>query len=283
MQPTGTLYVVATPIGNREDITLRALRTLGDVTIVAAEDTRTTRRLLTHHGIRKPLISYHEYNEDQRTPQLIQRMSDGDSVALVSNAGTPSVSDPGYRLIKASIAAGIPVIPIPGVSAAVTALSVSGLPTDRFLFVGFLSKKPGKRQAELGTLAAESRTIVFFESPKRIATLVQSLLSVFGDRKAVLSREMTKRHEEYLRGPLSEILADVNGRPAIKGECTLLVSGAADAESVPIHRIEPELRTVLETDGCALSETVKRVSKKYGIKKKTVYEMALNIKRAKDS
>ena len=152
---------MATPIGNPEDITVRALRVLAAVDMIAAEDTRVTRRLLSHHQIKQKLISYHEHNEDERTPQLIQRLISGDSVALVSNAGTPSVSDPGYRLVNESISAGIPVVPIPGVSAVITALGASGFPTDRFVFVGFLPKKPGKRSAELSLLATDPRTIRF--------------------------------------------------------------------------------------------------------------------------
>ncbi len=282
MHRTGKLYVVATPIGNREDITLRAIRILAAVEIVAAEDTRVTRRLLSHHRIQNRLLSYHEHNESERTPQLIKRLLTGDSVALVSNAGTPSVSDPGYRLVKAAIAAKIQVVPIPGVSAAVAALSVSGLSSDRFVFIGFLPKKAGKRDAELKVLASDSRTIVFFESPKRIVALIQLLISVFGDRKAVLSREMTKRHEEFIRGDLSGILKDIHRRAAVKGECTLLVSGAEDPGGVSIHGTEQELRKLLEEDTGMLSESVKTISKKYGISRKSVYEKALKIKNEKD-
>jgi len=282
MQRTGTLYVVATPIGNPEDITVRALRVLAAVDMIAAEDTRVTRRLLSHHQIKQKLISYHEHNEDERTPQLIQRLISGDSVALVSNAGTPSVSDPGYRLVNESISAGIPVVPIPGVSAVITALSASGFPTDRFVFVGFLPKKPGKRSAELSLLATDPRTIIFYESPKRIEALIQSLLTVFGDRTAVLSREMTKQHEEFLRGNLSEIFTEIRRRSTIKGECTLLVCGARDREPVSIQKAEQELRALMEDADEALSETVKAVSRKFGIPKNIIYDKALKIKQTKD-
>jgi len=282
MKQAGILYVVATPIGNREDITLRALRILEAVDIVAAEDTRVARRLLSHHQINKPMISYHEHNEDERAPQLIHRLTQGESVALVSNAGTPSVSDPGYRLIKAAIAENIRVVPIPGVSAAISALSASGLPTDRFVFVGFLPKKPGKRKKELSDLSTKKGTIVFYESPKRIVDLMKTLIPLFGDRYSVLSREMTKSHEEFIRGQLSDIIYDLNQRPAIKGECTLLVSGAENVETVSIDTVADELRTLIIKNEHALSEIVKAVSKKYNISKKIVYDKALEIDRIKD-
>ena len=282
MKQAGILYVVATPIGNREDITLRALRILEAVDIVAAEDTRVARRLLSHHQINKPMISYHEHNEDERAPQLIHRLTQGESVALVSNAGTPSVSDPGYRLIKAAIAENIRVVPIPGVSAAISALSASGLPTDRFVFVGFLPKKPGKRKKELSDLSTKKGTILFYESPKRIVDLMKTLIPLFGDRYSVLSREMTKSHEEFIRGQLSDIIYDLNQRPAIKGECTLLVSGAENTETVSIDTVADELRTLIIKDEHVLSVIVKAVSKKYNISKKIVYDKALEIDRTKD-
>jgi len=282
MKQAGILYVVATPIGNSEDITLRALRILETVDIVAAEDTRVAGRLLSHHQIRNPMISYHEHNEDERAPQLIHRLTQGESVALVSNAGTPSVSDPGYRLIKAAVAQNIRVVPIPGVSAAISALSASGLPTDRFVFIGFLPKKPGKRKKELSDLSTEKGTILFYESPRRIVDLMEALISLFGDRYSVLSREMTKPHEEFIRGQLSDIIYDLNQRPAIKGECTLLVSGAENTETVSIDTVADELRTLIIKDEHALSVIVKAVSKKYNISKKIVYDKALEIDRTKD-
>ena len=282
MKQAGILYVVATPIGNREDITLRALRILEAVDIVAAEDTRVARRLLSHHQISKPMISYHEHNEDERAPQLIHRLTQGESVALVSNAGTPSVSDPGYRLIKAAVAQNIRVVPIPGVSAAISALSASGLPTDRFVFVGFLPKKPGKRKKELSDLSTEKGTILFYESPRRIVDLMEALISLFGDRYSVLSREMTKSHEEFIRGQLSDIIFDLNQRPAIKGECTLLVTGTENSETVSIDTVADELRTLIIKGEHALSVIVKAVSKKYNISKKIVYDKALEIDGTKD-
>jgi len=202
----GVLYVVATPIGNREDITLRALNILRDVNLIAAEDTRKTGNLLAHYQIKNRLISFHEHNEKKRTPEIIGKLLDGISIALVSNAGTPSISDPGYRLIEAAIANKITVSPIPGVSAATAAMSVSALPTDSFVFIGFLPRKKAKRQQFLNELAVEPRPVIFYESPKRILTLLEEIISCMGDRPAVLAREMTKLHEEFIRGSVSEIL-----------------------------------------------------------------------------
>ena len=222
---TGDLYVVTTPIGNMEDITIRALKTLDQVDLVAAEDTRHTGRLLAHHDIKNNLISYHEHNEEVRTPVLIHRLKAGSSVALVTNAGTPAVSDPGYRLVKAAIANHIRVIPIPGVSAVIAAISAAGLPTDSFIFAGFPARKKSKRMEQLKTLANENRTLIFYESPGRILSLMEEIMNVMGNRYCVLCREMTKLHEEFLRGILSEIMDTLHQRPAVKGECTLLVKG----------------------------------------------------------
>lgn len=279
MDELGALYVVATPIGNRDDITVRALNILGNVDLVAAEDTRHTGRLLAHHNIKCHMISCHEHNEGERTPDLINRLKAGSSVALVSNAGTPSVSDPGYRLVKEAIANSIRVIPIPGVSAAIAALSVSGLPTDSFVFIGFPAKKKAKRLKQLQVLAGESRTMVFYESPKRILTLLKEIINVMGDRYGVLSREMTKLHEEFIRGFLSEILSSLDARPAIKGECTLLVTGCEESKEVSIKTVRTEIMKALEKKESKLSEISKIIGKKYGLPKKKVYDEALKLKR----
>jgi len=279
MDELGALYVVATPIGNRDDITLRALNILGNVDLVAAEDTRHTGRLLAHHNIKCHMISCHEHNEGERTPDLINRLKAGSSVALVSNAGTPSVSDPGYRLVKEAIANSIRVIPIPGVSAAIAALSVSGLPTDSFVFIGFPAKKKAKRLKQLQVLAGESRTMVFYESPKRILTLLKEIINVMGDRYGVLSREMTKLHEEFIRGFLSEILSSLDARPAIKGECTLLITGCEESKEVSIKTVRTEIMKALEKKESKLSEISKIIGKKYGLPKKKVYDEALKLKR----
>ncbi len=278
----GRLYVVATPIGNRDDITLRALNILEKVDLVASEDTRHTGRLLRYHKIKANLISYHEHNERERTPELIHRLKRGESVAIVSNAGTPSVSDPGYRLINEAIARGIKVIPIPGVSAAITALSVAGLPTDSFVFVGFPARKKGKRLKQLEELANEARTIVFYESPKRILSLMEDLMMTMGDRYGVLSREMTKIHEEFIRGFLSEIIQTLKTRHVIKGECTLLVSGYKKDEDVSMETIRSEIKKGLEIKGSRLSDLAKEIAKRYYIPKNMVYEEALKIKESKN-
>ncbi len=280
---TCNLYVVATPIGNRDDITIRALNILGQVDLVAAEDTRHTGRLLAHHNIKGNLISYHEHNEVKRTPELIHRLKTGSSVALVSNAGTPSVSDPGYRLVKEAIANNIRVIPVPGVSAAVTALSAAGLPTDSFIFVGFPAKKKAKRLKQLKELASENRTIIFYESPKRILTFLEEIINVMGDRYGVLSREMTKLHEEFVRGFLSEIHYILNARPAVKGECTLLVMGCEENKEVSLETVRNEINSELEKTGSRLSDIARAVAKKYGLPKNKVYDEALKLKRTAQS
>jgi 16S rRNA (cytidine1402-2'-O)-methyltransferase len=280
---TCNLYVVATPIGNRDDITIRALNILGRVDLVAAENTRHTGRLLAHHNIKGNLISYHEHNEVKRTPELIHRLKTGSSVALVSNAGTPSVSDPGYRLVKEAIANNIKVIPVPGVSAAVTALSAAGLPTDSFIFVGFPAKKKAKRLKQLKELASENRTIIFYESPKRILTFLEEIIDTMGDRYGVLSREMTKLHEEFLRGFLSEIHYILNARPVVKGECTLLVMGCEEIKEVSLETVRNEINSELEKTGGRLSDIARTVSKKYGLPKNKVYDEALKLKRTAQS
>ena len=280
---TCNLYVVATPIGNRDDITIRALNILGRVDLVAAENTRHTGRLLAHHNIKGNLISYHEHNEVKRTPELIHRLKTGSSVALVSNAGTPSVSDPGYRLVKEAIANNIKVIPVPGVSAAVSALSAAGLPTYSFIFVGFPAKKKAKRLKQLKELASENRTIIFYESPKRILTFMEEIIDAMGDRYGVLSREMTKLHEEFLRGFLSEIHYILNERPAVKGECTLLVMGCEENKEVSLETVRNEINSELEKTGSRLSDIARAVAKKYGLPKNKVYDEALKLKRTAQS
>jgi 16S rRNA (cytidine1402-2'-O)-methyltransferase len=277
----GNLYIVATPIGNRDDITLRALNILEQADIIAAEDTRHTGRFLSHHKIKSNLVSYHEHNEKKRTPDLIKKLKQGLSVALVSNAGTPSVSDPGYCLIKEAIASNIKVIPIPGVSAAITALSAAGLPTDSFIFIGFLSKTKNKRFKLLRELANEQRTMIFYESPKRILKLLDEIKLIIGDRYCVLSREMTKLHEEFIRGSMSEILQDLKARPAIKGEITLLVKGLSKDKDVPLEVIRQEIKKNIDLTDNKLSSLAKQIAIKYGLPKSKVYEMALKIKGEK--
>jgi 16S rRNA (cytidine1402-2'-O)-methyltransferase len=274
----GILYVVATPIGNRDDITLRALHVLASADLIAAEDTRHTGKLLSYHDIKGRLTSYHEYNEKFKTPGLVQRLKNGSSVALVSNAGTPAVSDPGYRLIKEAVAAGIKVVPVPGVSAAVAALSVSGLATDSFVFIGFCPRKKEKRLELIRDLKNEKRTVIFYESPRRITRLIEEIIQVAGERNSVLSREITKIHEEFIRGTPSEILAVLRQRPEIKGECTLVVSGREEKEACSPEIVADELKEAIGSDKKPLSAIAKETAKKFGLSKKAVYEEALRIK-----
>jgi 16S rRNA (cytidine1402-2'-O)-methyltransferase len=275
------LYVVATPIGNLGDITLRAIRTLAAVDLVAAEDTRDTARLLGGYGIEAKLISYHEHNEAQRAPELLSRLQAGERIALVSDAGTPSVSDPGYRLIQAAAAAGLPVVPVPGVSAAVSALSVSGLPTDSFLFVGFAPKKKGKRRQFLADLAPQPHTLVIYESPRRIIDLLAELEALLGPRRAVLAREMTKRHEEFLRGSLAEIRAALEGRAEIKGEITLLVAGAPKDAAADWAVVEAALAEALAAGRDSLASLTKAIAKAHHRPRAEVYARALRLKEKK--
>ena len=221
---TGTLYIVSTPIGNLEDITLRALRILKEVDLIAAEDTRHTILLLRHFGIQTPLTSYFEGNELKKKEFIVSKLNQGDRVALVSDAGTPGISDPGFRLIQTAIENQIPIVPIPGPSAAIAALSVSGLPTDAFLFKGFLPHKSKKRRDLLKQLGEVRETLIFYESPHRLSEALNDLLNILGDREMVLTRELTKIYEEVLRGNVSEIKKQI-GERKLKGEITLVISG----------------------------------------------------------
>lgn len=280
---TGCLYVVATPIGNLEDITLRALKILGSVDLIAAEDTRRTGRLLAHHRISSPLTAYHEHNEAERTPGLVQKMAEGHSVALVTDAGTPSISDPGYRLVKAAAERGVRVTPVPGASAAVAALSVSGLPTDAFVFIGFAARKRGKRRRQLASLAAEPKTLIFYESPKRVVSFLRDAAAVFGERHVVLVRELTKLHEEILRGRVSEMLRILDARAELKGECVLVVSGAEDAAPAPTASLETLIREALETSDAGPSVMARQIAEQIDLPRSRVYEAVLRVKAQKDA
>ena len=275
---SGTLYVVATPIGNRDDISLRALKILRQVDAIAAEDTRHTARFLAYHGIQGNLISCHEHNEKERTPVLLHRLQQGQSLALVSSAGTPSVSDPGYRLVVAAVENGIRIVPIPGPSAAVTALCATGLPTDSFIFEGFPAKKKARRRLQLEKVAAESRTIIYYESPRRIVTLLEELIEIAGDRYGVLGRELTKLHEEFVRGNLSEILASLRERPVVKGECTLLIAGRTQKQAAVPQDFRQTLRDGLQKGDQKLSLLARQISLQYGIARTSVYAEGLKIK-----
>src|SRR6516165_7546296 len=218
----GCLYLVATPIGNLEDITLRALRILKEADQIACEDTRHTQKLLNHYNIRKSLVSYHEHNEMTRAPELVVAMEDGASIALVSDAGMPLVSDPGYRLVTLCLRHRVPVVPIPGPSAILAALSASGLPNDEFLFAGFLPARSGERRRALERLRIEDRTIIFYEAPHRIEETLADANEILGDRPACIAREVTKIHEEFRRGSLAELATSLSENPA-RGEITLLI------------------------------------------------------------
>lgn len=275
----GTLYVVATPIGHMEDITLRALRTLAEVDLIAAEDTRHTRNLLTRHNISTPLVSYHDHNKEKRTPELLQKLEAGNTIALVTDAGTPSVSDPGYDLVIHAIRKAVSVVPIPGPSAVIAALSVSGLPCDAFVFIGFVPRKAGKRQELLGHLKWECRTLVFYESPKRLLSLLQTMSDVFGNRKVVLARELTKIHEEVLRGKLDDVLEAVQRRSSLKGECTLLVEGYRGKRDIDPAAVRNHLRQLCRNKRVPLSRLAKDVAAEFGMSKQAVYEEALRLKK----
>ncbi|HZC68124.1 MAG TPA: 16S rRNA (cytidine(1402)-2'-O)-methyltransferase [Nitrospirales bacterium] len=222
----GILYIVSTPIGNLEDMTFRAVRMLKEVGVIAAEDTRHTKQLCTHFGIHTPLTSYHEFNKEEKTAVLLERLQSGADVALVSDAGTPVVSDPGFFLITRAIEAGIRVVPVPGPSAVLAALAGSGLPTDSFRFEGFLPRKEGPRSKRIVRFREDPATVILFENQHRIDKLLASLLAGLGNRRVVLARELTKHYEEFHRGTLEELIALVRSRPQ-KGEITLVVEGAA--------------------------------------------------------
>jgi len=263
----GALYLVATPIGNMEDITLRALRTLRQAALICAEDTRTTRKLLSRHAIRTPLVSYNEHNMRARTPAILAALQQGD-VALVSEAGTPALSDPGYELVLAAIDAGIPVVPVPGPSALLAALTVSGLPARQFTFLGFLPRRAGQRQRLLDSLAAEPRTIVIFEAPHRLRETLAAVLASWGDRKIAVCRELTKVHEEVFRGRISQALERF---PEPRGEFTLVIEGATERPSEVSEETVRQTLIRLRAQGLPVREAVRRVSRDTGLPQRRVY------------
>jgi 16S rRNA (cytidine1402-2'-O)-methyltransferase len=268
------LFVVATPIGNLEDISFRALRVLRETSAIACEDTRQTSKLLQHYDIRTPLVSYHDHNERERTPELLSRLAAGESIAIVTDAGTPLVSDPGYRLVAAATQAGIPVVPIPGPSAPLAALAASGLPSHAFHFLGFLPPKSGKRQTLLASLATAEDTAICFEAPHRILETLDDIQQTLGpNRPIVVARELTKLHEEFLRGPVSEVRATLAARPALKGEITLLIGPAQrnEANSNPADYAQQVAQLVSE--GIPQMDAIKQVARKYNLPKAEVYRV----------
>ena len=277
------LYVVATPIGNMDDITLRALKILQAVDRIAAEDTRHTGRLLNHHGIKTPLVSYHEHNERERTAELLAALEQGESIALVSDAGTPAISDPGYVLVHEAVQKGIAVSPIPGASALVAALAASGLATDAFIFMGFPARKAGRRQRELASLKEERRTLIWYESPHRIAAFLEDVRRVMGDRFAVIGREMTKHYEEFLRGPLSELARELKARGDIKGEITLLVAGCDSTPPESAASLEEAIRQALQTGDKSHSALAREMASAFGISRREAYDRILSQRQGLDS
>jgi 16S rRNA (cytidine1402-2'-O)-methyltransferase len=270
---TGKLVLCGTPIGNLDDLSPRAVRVLESADIVACEDTRRTRKLLSHFGVRaRELVVYHEGNERRKAEDLARRIARGLTLVLVSDAGMPGLSDPGYRLVTACIEAGIEVEVVPGPSAAISALALSGLPPARFVFEGFLPRKPGDRRRRLGELAGETRTIVFYESPHRIEACLGDLLQCLGDRPACLARELTKLHEEVRRGPLSHLLESVRADP-VRGEIVVVVGGAVGA-----HRTEPESPELarrarrLMAEGVDRKQAMARVAQEAAVPKRRVFD-----------
>lgn len=268
----GMIYLVATPIGNLEDITLRALRTLREVDLVACEDTRRTGLLLRRFEIDKPLLSYREHNEAARAAELIRRAQDGASIAVVSDAGMPGIADPGFRVARAAVEAGVRVAPIPGANAAMAALTASGLPTDRFRFEGFLPPREAKRRAALELLRAETATVVLYEAPHRIAATLRDIAAVLGARPLVLARELTKLHEEYLRGTAEEIAAELAKRPAVKGEIVLLIGADETAATDGLAPLETRVEELLG-EGFDRMEAIKRAARERGLRKRDAYRM----------
>lgn len=273
----GSLYLVGTPIGNLEDITLRALRVLGEVDVIAAEDTRRTGKLLQHFQLHKPQVSYHEHNRQQRIPQLLARLAQGESVALVTDAGMPGICDPGYELVCACVAQQIPVVPVPGPVAVITALAAAGLPCDRFVFEGFLPAKGKARTERLSALAVEPRTAVLYESPHRLLkTLADLTAALSPDRAVVLARELTKCYEEFWRGTLAEALAHYQTL-APRGEFTLVLAPAPVSTPAPAAaEITAQLKGLL-AQGLSRSEASRQLSQGLGLPKREVYQLSLEI------
>jgi 16S rRNA (cytidine1402-2'-O)-methyltransferase len=272
----GTLYLVATPIGNLEDITLRALRVLKEVSLIAAEDTRTTRKLLARYEISTPLVSFHEHSPPARLAELLQALGQGD-VAVVSEAGMPGISDPGYRLVQEALAAGFPVVPIPGPSAVTTALAASGLPADRFVFLGFLPARASARRKALADAASLPYTLVCFEAPHRLLETLEDALEILGDRRLAVARELTKVHEEFWRGTLSQALEHFRAQ-APRGEFTLVIAGAGEEDTAGRRWSEEQVRQELArllAEGIPLKEASRRVAGQAGWSRREVYQLGL--------
>lgn len=273
----GKLYVVSTPIGNLEDISLRAIRTLKEVDLIACEDTRNTRKLLSHYQIKKPLTSYHEHNEKEKAEELLRQLRTGKNIALVSDAGTPGISDPGFRLVKAASENGIDVISVPGPSAAVAALSVSGLPTSSFSFFGFLPKTKNKKEDFLKEIRGLEQTLIFYESSRRVIDTLVSIFEVFGDRQISVSRELTKMFEETIMGKISNVIERLRDKITLKGEFTIVVGGnRGEYEEASLEDLEKEISMYKER-GFSLKKTVEELAMKSKLPKNRLYREALKI------
>jgi len=270
----GTLYLVATPIGNLEDITVRALRILREVPLIAAEDTRQTRKLLDRYDIHQPLISYFEHNEAARVQLLLERLRVGD-VALVSEAGMPAISDPGYDLVRAAIDAGVRVVPIPGPSAPIAALAASGLPTDQFLYLGFLPRRSAERRKLLAGVLSEPRTLIAFESPHRLLDSLHDARSVLGDRPMALARELTKLHEEFVRGTIGEVLSHFLST-AVRGEITLVIGGATPMP--PSVDLEGRLAEISQSN-LSTRDAVTTLVEETGLPRRQAYQLLLGARK----
>jgi len=272
----GTLYLVATPIGNLADITHRALQVLSDVDLIACEDTRHTHKLLNHYGINTKTISYHEHNERQRAAELIDRLKQGTSIAVVTDAGTPSISDPGFRLVRAAIENEIVVIPVPGPSALITALIAAGLPTDEFFFAGFLPSRTNARRTRLTELQSIPGTLIFYEAPHRLAATLKDAYEILGERDAVVARELTKLHEEIRRGLLSKLAADYTEKTDIRGEIVVLIDrsviGAAVTETVSVSTLVDQF----ERDGLDHRAALKKAARELGLSRAEAYRKLLS-------
>lgn len=270
----GRLYVVATPIGNLGDITHRALRVLAEVAVIACEDTRRTRVLLDHYGIRTKLVSYHEHNERERAGELGELLEAGSDVAIVSDAGTPGISDPGFRLVQETAARGLSVVPVPGPTALVAALVASGLPTDSFFFGGFLPARPTQRRTRLLEVRALAATLIFYEAPHRIREALLDAREVLGERRAVVVREMTKVHEEIVRAPLSELAEHFAAESAARGEMVLLIDRSPISGGVPLKNVDEELAArveALEQEGLGARDALKRAARELGLSRSEAY------------
>ena len=268
----GKLYLVGTPIGNLEDVTLRAVRTLKEVDLIACEDTRRTQKLLNHYQVRTRTISYHEHNELMRAPELVIQMEEGTSIALVTDAGMPVISDPGFRLVHLAIRHNIPVVPVPGASAFVAAVAASGLPVDKFRFLGFLPRKRSERRKGLEELKTATKTLVFYEAPHRLVEMLKDVLEILGDRELVVAREVTKLHEEFLRGKVSAVLEQLKKR-RVKGEITVLVGlpaeqGETPSPAQPLHQ---EIARVMQERGLDERAALKVVARARGISRSQAY------------